>query len=37
VAGDAAAYLLAGALCLVTLAAVQLRTVGPRLPAKEPA
>lgn len=35
--GDAGAYLLAAALCLVTLAATQLRALGGPLPAKEPA
>jgi MFS family permease len=35
--GDAAAYLLAAALCLLTLVAVQRRTFAPAVPAKEPA
>lgn len=35
--GDAAAYLLAAALCLLTLVAVQRRTFVPAVPAKEPA
>jgi len=37
VAGDAAAYLLAAALCLVTLVALRTRTFRPAVPAKEPA
>lgn len=37
VAGDAAAYLLAAALCVVTLAALRTRTFRPSVPAKEPA
>lgn len=35
--GDAAAYLLAATLCLVTLVAVQRRAFAPAVPAKEPA
>jgi MFS family permease len=35
--GDAAAYLLAASLCVLTLVAVQRRAFAPRLPAKEPA
>ena len=35
--GDAAAYLLAAALCLLTLLAVQRRTFAAGVPAKEPA
>jgi fatty acid/phospholipid biosynthesis enzyme len=35
--GDAAAYLLAAALCLLTLAAVQRRAFATGMPVKEPA
>jgi MFS family permease len=35
--GDAAAYLLAASLCVLTLVAVQRRTFAPGVPAKEPA